>query len=183
MIGSGWSAYASTIPNQARLPVVMRVLGYTTLASNRDPSMRPLTRLDSTVRCALLLGTLVLAGCVPSGFVYDLPQDRYYSSGSSYYSAGTPGYYGQPFYYGQPGYSPRVVYVDHQHDRDDCRHESHRHRRDERNDRDRRDAPADRTPPPRAPRGVTPKDPAQTTEVDAPRRRTETREGSRLVAQ
>ena len=64
--------------------------------------MRPLDRLDSTVRFALLLGTLVLAGCVPSGFIYDLPQDRYYNSESSYYSAGTPGYYGQPYYYGQP---------------------------------------------------------------------------------
>jgi hypothetical protein len=167
--------------------------------------MRPLNRLDSTVRCALLLGTLVLVGCVPSGFVYDLPQDRYYSSGSRYYSAGTPGYDGQPYYYGQPGQYPRVIYVDHDHDRDDCRHESHRDRRDDRNDRDRRDAPADRQPAPRAPRGVTPKDPAQTarpdagrntcasgkkcgpsaqtTEADAPRRRTETREGSRLVAQ
>jgi len=170
--------------------------------------MQPLNRFDSTVRCALLLGTLVLAGCVPSGFVYDLPQDRYYNSGGSYYSAGTPGYYGQPFYYGQPGYYPRVVYADHDHDRDDCRHESHRDRRDERNernDRDRRDAPADRPPSPRAPRGVTPKDPAptarpeagrnhcaggkkcgpsaQTTEVDVPRRRTQTRDDRRLVEQ
>ena len=67
---------------------------------------------------------LALAGCVPSGFIYDLPQDRYYNSGSSYYSAGTTGYYGQPYYYGQPGYYPRVVYADHDHDRDDCRHES-----------------------------------------------------------
>lgn len=170
--------------------------------------MRPLNRLDATMRCALVLGTLGLAGCVPSGFVYDLPQDRYYNSGSSYYSTGTSGYYGQPYYYGQSGYYPRVVYVDHDHDRDDCRHESHRERRDERNarnDRDRRDAPADRPPAPRAPRGVTPKDPAPTArseadrnhcaggkkcgpavqaiEVDARRRRTETREGSRLVAQ
>ena len=148
--------------------------------------MRPLDRLDSTVRCTLLLGTLALAGCVPSGFVYDLPQDRYYNSGSSYYSAGTPGYYGQPYYYGQPGHYPRVVYVDHDHDRDDCRHESHRDRRDERNDR----VTATRVthlrtghPSPRAPRGVTPKDPKQTAEVDAKRRRTETREGSRLVPQ
>ena len=176
--------------------------------------MQPLNRFDSTVRCALLLGTLVLAGCVPSSFVYDLPQDRYYNSGGSYYSAGTPGYYGQPNYYGQPGYYPRGVYDDHDHDRDACRHESHRDRRDERNernernqrnDRDRSDAPADRPPSPRAPRGVTPKDPAptarpeadrnhcsggkkcgpaaQTTEVEAPRRRTGTREGSRLVTQ
>jgi hypothetical protein len=151
--------------------------------------MRPLDRLDSTVRCALLLGTLALAGCVPSGFVYDLPQDRYYNSGSSYYSAGTTSYYGQPYYYGQPGYYPRVVYADHDHDRDDCRHESHRDRRDERNeqneqnDRDRRDAPADRPPSPRAPRGVTPKDPKQATDVNAKRRTTETREGSRLVPQ
>lgn len=151
--------------------------------------MRPLDRLDSTVRCTLLLGTLALAGCVPSGFVYDLPQDRYYSSGSSYYSAGTTGYYGQPYYYGQPGYYPRVVSADHDHDRDDCRHESHRDRRDERNarnernDRDPRDAPADRPPSPRAPRGVTPKDPKQATDVNAKRRTTETREGSRLVPQ
>jgi hypothetical protein len=151
--------------------------------------MRPLDRLDSTVRCTLLLGTLTLAGCVPSGFVYDLPQDRYYNSGSSYYSAGTSGYYGQPYYYGQPGQYPRVVYVDHDHDRDDCRHESHRDRREQRNgpnersDRDRRDAPADRPPSPRAPRGVTPKDPAPTPEINAKRRGTETREGSRLVEQ
>lgn len=148
--------------------------------------MRPLDRLDSTVRFALLFGTLVLAGCVPSGFIYDLPQDRYYDRGSSYYSAGTPGYYGQPYYYGQPGYYPRVVYADHDHDRDDCRHDSHRDRRDERNqrnDRDRRDAPADTPPSPRAPRGVTPKDPKQTPEVEAKRRGTETREGSRLVEQ
>lgn len=149
--------------------------------------MRPLNRLGPTVRCTLFLGTLALAGCVPSGFVYDLPQDRYYNSGSSYYSAGTPGYYGQPYYYGQPGYYPRVVYADHDHARDDCRHESHRDRRDEernqRNDRDRRDALADRPPSPRAPRGVTPKDPKQATEVNAKRRRAETREGSRLVEQ
>lgn len=145
--------------------------------------MRP---LDPTVRCTVLLGTLALAGCVPSGFVYDLPQDRYYSSGSSYYSAGTPGYYGQPYYYGQPGYYPRVVYADHDHDRDDCRHESHRDPRDERserNDRDRRDTPADRPPSPRAPRGVTPKDPKQATDVNVKHRRTDTREGSRLVTQ
>jgi len=159
--------------------VVMLVCGCTTFASHGDPPMR----------CVLLLGTLALTGCVPSGFVYDLPQDRYYSSGSSYYSAGTSGYYGQPYYYGQPGQYPRVVYVDHDHDRDDCRHESHRDRREQRNDpnersdRDRRDAPADRPPSPRAPRGVTPKDPAPTPEIDAKRRRTETREGSRLVEQ
>ncbi len=149
--------------------------------------MRPLNRSDSTVRCGLLLGTLALTGCVPSGFVYDLPQDRYYDSGSSYYSAGTPGYYGQPYYYGQPGQYPRVVYVDHPHNSDDCRHDSHRDRREEQNDRnersdrDRRDAPSDRPPSPRAPRGVTPKDPAPIPETNAKRRRTETREGSRLV--
>ena len=167
--------------------------------------MRTASKGDSRTRCAVLVGSLALTGCVPSGFVYDLPQDRYYSSGSGYYSAVQPGYYGQPAYYGPPGYGPRVVYVDHDHDRDDCRHEGHRDRRDERDDRDRRDAPADRPPAPRAPRGVTPKDPeptarpeagrntcaggkkcgpaTQTTEVDAKRRRTETREGSRLVAQ
>ena len=151
--------------------------------------MRPLNRPDSTtVRFGLLLGTLALAGCVPSGFVYDLPQNRYYDSGGSYYSGGTPGYYGQPYYYGQPGQYPRVVYVDHDHDRDECPHESHRERREERNDRngrndrDRRDAPADSPPSPRAPRGVTPKDPAPKPEVDAKRRRTETREGSHPVA-
>jgi hypothetical protein len=148
--------------------------------------MRPPDRLDSTVRFALLIGTLVLAGCVPSGFIYDLPQDRYYDRGSNYYSAGTPGYYGQPYYYGQPGNYPRVVYVDHDHDRDDCRHESHRDQRDERHerdDRDRRDAPADRPPSPRAPRGVTPKEPKQRPKVEAKRRATETREGSSLVEQ
>jgi hypothetical protein len=159
--------------------VLMLVCGCPTFASHGDPSMR----------CVLLLGTLALTGCVPSGFVYDLPQDRYYSSGSSYYSSGTSGYYGQPYYYGQPGQYPRVVYVDHDHDRDDCRHESHRDRREQRNDRnersdrDRRDAPADRPQSPRAPRGVTPKDPAPTPEINAKRRRTETREGSRLVEQ
>jgi len=101
--------------------------------------MRPLNRPDSTtVRFGLLLGTLALAGCVPSGFVYDLPQNRYYDSGGSYYSGGTPGYYGQPYYYGQPGQYPRVVYVDHDHDRDDCRHESHRDRREQPNDRNDR---------------------------------------------
>ena len=167
--------------------------------------MQPLTRLDSRVRWALPLGTLVLAGCVPNDFIYDLPQDRYYDSGGGYYSGVAPGYYGQPFYYGPHGDYPRIFYVDHDHDRDDCRHESHRDRRDERNDHDRRDAPEDGPPPPRAPRGVTPKDPeqtarpeagpnpcvggkkcgpaAQTPEVDATRRRTETREGSRLVAE
>ena len=160
----------------------MLVCGCPTFASHGDPSMR----------CVLLLGTLALTGCVPSGFVYDLPQDRYYSSGSSYYSSGTSGYYGQPYYYGQPGQYRRVVYVDHDHDRDDCRHESHRDRREQPNDRndrnehsdrDRRDAPADRPQSPRAPRGVTPKDPAPTPEINAKRRRTETREGSRLVEQ
>jgi hypothetical protein len=149
-------------------------------------SMRTPCKGGSRTRYALLAGTLALAGCVPSGFVYDLPQGGYYGSGSGDYSATRPAYYGQPVYYGQPGYDPRVVYVDHDHDRDDCRHESHRDRRDERNeqdDRDRRDAPADRPLSPRAPRGLTPKNPKQTPGVEAKRRGTETREGSRLVEQ
>lgn len=167
--------------------------------------MRPLNRLDSSVRCVLLSGALALAGCVPSGFIYDLPQERYYNSGGRYYSAAAPGFYGQPAYYGQSGYAPRVVYVDHDHDRDDCRHESHRKRRDERKDRDGRGTPADSPTPPRAPRGVTPRGPEQTTrpqtgrdactggkkcgpaartpEVEATRRGAGTREGSRLVEQ
>ena len=133
--------------------------------------MQPPSRLDSTVRCILLLGTLALGGCVPSGLVYDLPQDRYYGGGSPYYTAGAPGdYFGQPYYYGPPGDYPRVVYVDHHHDRDDCRHESHRQRRDERNARDdSRDAPAERRPPPHAPRGVTPQDSVQTAQPEAGR--------------
>jgi hypothetical protein len=133
------------------------------------------------MRYVALLGTLGLAGCVPSGFIYDLPQDRYYGSGGGYDSAVAPGPYGLPYYHARPGVGPRVVYVDHDHDRNDCRHESHRHHRGERNDRNRRDASADRPPTPRAPRGVTPKDPAPPPEVDTKRRRTATREGSRLV--
>jgi hypothetical protein len=132
------------------------------VTSNRGMLMRTASNGGSRTRCAALVGTLALTGCVPSGFVYDLPQDRYYSSGSSYYSAAQPGYYGQPVYYGQSGYDPRVVYVDHDHDRDDCRHESHRDQRPQsdrdrdqnggRNDRGTREEPAEAPPPARHPR-------------------------------
>src|SRR5512146_2184558 len=105
---------------------------------------------------ALVAAALALTACVPSAYVYDdLPSVHYGSGGAPYPPQyyGYPGYYGYPVYpryyatpryYGYSPYPPRVVYYDHDHRGDDCRHPSHRDgRRDEgrdghdRNDRDR----------------------------------------------
>ena len=143
------------------------------------------------MRIALAAGALVLAGCVPSAYVYDdLPSVHYGSGGAPYppaYYYGYPGYYGYPRYYATPryyGYSPyppRVVYYDHDHRGDDCRHPSHRDGRQgddrDRHDRNDRDHPPqdhdgrpDRRPPGEGPatpplqwrnppRGVSPEGP------------------------
>jgi hypothetical protein len=148
--------------------------------------MRTVSQGGSRIRCAFLVGALGLTGCVPGGFVYDLPQDPYDPGGTTYYSSAQSGYYGQPVYYGQSRHGPQVVYVDHDHDRGDCRHESHRERRPgddrrrDRDERDTRDAPAVTPPPRRAPRGVRPQEAGDATQVDATRRRTETPERIRV---
>jgi hypothetical protein len=113
-------------------------------------------------RTALVAGALALAGCVPNAYLYDAaPAVRYGSGGAPYPPAH---YYGDPWYYAHPGvyghapYPPRVVYHDHDHRGDDCRHPSHRDGRHgddrdghDRNDRDRppqdRDGRPDRRPP------------------------------------
>lgn len=146
-------------------------------------------------RCAALVAAaLTLTACVPSAYVYDdLPAVHHGSGGVPYppaYYYGYPNYYGYPGYpryYVTPGYysyspyPPRVVYYDHDHRGDDCRHPSHRDgRRDDdrgrhdRNDRDHpppdRDGRPDRRPygegpampPPQwrsPPRGVSPEGP------------------------
>ena len=126
-------------------------------------------RLDKplyALRCAAVaVGALALAGCVSDAYLYDDDPGVYYRGSAGYppYYYGYPRYYGYPGYYAPPryyGYSPyppRVVYYDHDHRGDDCRHPSHRDgRRDDdrdrhdRNDRDRppqdRDGRPDRRP-------------------------------------
>jgi hypothetical protein len=150
-------------------------------------------RLDrqlNAFRCAAVaVGALALAGCASDSYLYDDGPGAYYR-GSAVYppyyygyprNYGYPGYYARPGYYGYSPYPPRVVYYDHDHRGDDCRHPSHRdgkrgddrdrHDRDDRDhpppDRDGRpdrrppgDGPA--TPPPQwrnPPRGVSPEGP------------------------
>jgi hypothetical protein len=94
-------------------------------------------------RIALGLGASALAGCVPAAYVHDVPGTYYGGAGT--YQSPPAYYYGAPRYYGYVPYSPRVVYVDHDHRGDDCRHDSHR-RGDDRNDRN--DQRHHRNPPP-----------------------------------
>lgn len=109
-----------------------------------DKLMRPIRTGISKARLFAVLAPLALAGCVPGAYVHDYPQDGYYyGSGGSYYRGPNSDYYSN--YYGHPGYygssyyyRPRVVYYDHDHDDRDCRHESHRDRR-QYDDRDRHD--------------------------------------------
>jgi hypothetical protein len=114
-------------------------------------------------RCAALVAAaLALTACVPSAYVYDdLPSAHYRTGGAPYPPSqyyGYPGYYGYPVYpryyappgyYGYSPYPPRVVYYDHDHRGDDCRHPSHR------DDRDRQpqdhDVRPDRRPPGQGP--------------------------------
>ena len=117
-------------------------------------------------RIALAVGALVLGGCASDSYLYDGDPGVYYRGGAGYppYYYGQPGYYGYPGYYARTGYygyspyPPRVVYYDHDHRGDDCRHPSHRdgQRGDDRDRHDRnvRDHPPqdhdgrpDRRPP------------------------------------
>jgi hypothetical protein len=88
----------------------------------------------SRLHVAGVAGTLALAGCVPSAYVYDDAPTAYYGGGYAY-QLPPAGYYAYPGHYAAPGYyapvyaPPRVVYVDHEHRGDDCRHESHREQR------------------------------------------------------
>jgi hypothetical protein len=94
------------------------------------------TRVASMcIACAA--GAIALAGCVPSAYLYDDPPPAYYGGGNGYYPPPT-GYYAYPGYYGPVHAPPRIVYVDHGHRGDDCRHESHRDQRPH-HDRDRQD--------------------------------------------
>lgn len=142
------------------------------------------------LRCAAVaVGALALAGCVSDAYLYDADPGVYYRGSAGYppYYYGYPRHYGYPGYYAPSGYygyspsPPRVVYFDHDHRGDDCRHPSHRdgrrgdgRDRDEHNDRDRppedRDGRPERrpqgqgpaTPPPQwrnPPRGVSPEGP------------------------
>jgi hypothetical protein len=74
-------------------------------------------------RNALLLGASVLAGCVPAAYVHDIPGTYYGGTGT--YQPPPAYYYGATRYYGYVPYAPRVVYVEHDHRGDDCRHDSH----------------------------------------------------------
>jgi hypothetical protein len=116
-----------------------------------------------------VLGALALTGCVQAAYVYESPSPAYYGGSYGYYASG--GYYGYPGYYGTAYPAPRVVYVDHDHRGDDCRHGSHRDRRpydhrgddrryDDHRDHDRRHD--DRDDRPRDARGPVPRsDPPQ----------------------
>ena len=125
-----------------------------------------------SMRIACAAGALALAGCVPSAYLYDDPPQAYYGGGYGYYPPPT-GYYAYPGYYGPVYAPPRVVYVDHDHRGDDCRHESHRDQRPH-HDRDRQDRdpgpPADDAPPVREPcAGKKCGSPGTAPEVKAPR--------------
>lgn len=120
--------------------------------------MRPIPRGFSKARIGFVVGTLALTGCVPGAYVYEDAPVAYYGGGSAYYTSPAPAYYGYPGYHGYPGYyryapyPPRVVYVDHDHRGDDCRHESHRNH-----------GPRDHRPPPpgQGPRDHRPPPPGQ----------------------
>lgn len=125
--------------------------------------MRSNRRRITPARIAFVLGTLTLAGCVPGAYVYEDAPAAYYGGGGGYYSSPAPAYYGYPGYYSYAPYPPRVVYVDHDHRGDDCRHESHRNH-----------GPRDHRPPPgqgprdhRPPPGVSP--PSSPPRVGPPR--------------
>lgn len=127
-------------------------------------------------RVSVVVGALALGGCVSDGYVYDDSPGVYYRGSAGhppYYYYGYPGHYGYPRYYAPPGYygyspyPPRVVYYDHDHRGDDCRHPSHRDGRHgddrdhhDRNDRDRppqdRDGRPDRRPPGEVPATLPP---------------------------
>ena len=129
-------------------------------------------------RITLAVAATVLGGCVSDAYLYDANPGVYYRGSAGYppyYSYGYPGYYGYPRYYAPSGYygyspyPPRVVYYDHDHRGDDCRHPSHRDGprgdhpdRHDRNDRDHpppdRDGRPDRRPPGEGP--ATPPAPA-----------------------
>jgi hypothetical protein len=88
---------------------------------------------------ALVAAALALTACVPSAYVYDdLPAVHYRSGGTPHppgYYYGYPGYpqyYATPGYYSHSPYPPRVVYYDHDHRGDDCRHPGHRDGRPDR---------------------------------------------------
>lgn len=114
--------------------------------------MRPTRKGVSKARLILALAPLALAGCVAGDYLYDYPQGGYYYGSeagyySGYYSNDYSNYYGSPGYYRDQYYRPRGVYYDHDHDRYDCRHESHRDRRPhdgrDRDDRERGDRDRD----------------------------------------
>lgn len=106
--------------------------------------MRPLG-IDIGKAClGGILATVSLGGCVPGAFVSDYPESRYYIPGYGYSSAARLGYSSQPGYYGRNYYNPPIVYYGHDHDRRDCRHESHRDRRPR--DEPARDARETRSP-------------------------------------
>lgn len=151
--------------------------------------MRISQRVVRLGRVTVIMGALALGGCASNAYRYDDDPGVYYRGGAGYppYYYGHPGYYGYPGYYARPGYfgyspyPPRVVYHDHDHRGDDCRHPSHRDGRrgddrdhHDRNGRDRQpqdlDGRPDRrppgegpaTPPPQwrnPPRGVSPEGP------------------------
>jgi len=142
-----------------------------------------------SMRIACAAGALALAGCVPSAYLYDDPPQAYYGGGYGYHPP-PASYYAYPGYYGPVYAPPRVVYVDHDHRGDGCRHESHRDQRPH-HDRDRQDRdpgphdgredrepqgvrgmspPADRPPPVREPcAGKKCGSPGTPPEVKAPR--------------
>jgi len=114
-------------------------------------------------RAIVVAGALALGGCASGAYLYDAEPGVHYRGSAGYppYYSGYPAYSGYVGYYGYPGpyaypgyyappgryayapYRPRVVYYDHDHRGDDCRHESHRSgggRVDrDRHDRDGRD--------------------------------------------
>jgi hypothetical protein len=109
-------------------------------------------------RAIIVAGALALCGCASGAYLYDAEPGVHYRGSAGYppYYSGYPAYSGYLGYYGYPGpyaypgyyappghyrnapYPPRVVYYDHDHRGDDCRHESHR-RGGGRVDRDRHD--------------------------------------------
>ena len=132
--------------------------------------MRSNRRGTTPARIAFVAATFTLAGCVPGAYVYEDAPVAYYGGGGAYYSSPRPAYYGYPGYYNYSGYysyapyPPRVVYVDHDHRGDDCRHESHRGQ----GPRDHRPPPPDQGPrehrppqPGQGPRNYRPPPPEQ----------------------
>lgn len=151
---------------------VMPVWGDGALVGYGDMLMQEFHTGISKVHVALALGTLAVAGCVPRTYVQDYPPTYYSGGGYGYYPAVPPGYYGYTGYYGPAGYPPRVVYVDHDHDRNHREHGSgheggkdgdghepgHVGHGDGRNDHDRNDRAPGRSDPDHTvtPPGVNP---------------------------